>query len=432
MDFSIITKPDLLKAGKSIDFEGIPVKFISNNYWIELPNQREYPFKYLTREAYKIANNTEENLEFKSTEPNRKYIKDLNLKLNYYSHNLNFFKKYEIEDFSHVAGKKYRKDNPENVRYSKLILPLVKKLNYWAASSLIEDFVFQEDNKWQWSGTFKKYLWIRIYRKNDSKSVYFVLGVNEQGELNVHLNCQRSNHTKGSFKPLPDMKIKAFDEYLRESDYSDKRISKNRLSNYSWESLIEYTQNHFYQYASLYDELEALTKDTSSSKKSDSNFLSLTPNDAPDKTKSYLNRKRGFKGKNINWSKKQFISSKLGLLGEELVIHNEKLKLEKIGLVNKAEKVAKKKDGEGYDILSFDDKKNEVFIEVKTTTGSIDEPFYISANEKIFCEENSEQYVIYRLYNYDYLNKSASFYKIKGTEISKFEFTPTNFEVSKN
>ncbi len=260
MNFSIITKPDLLKAGKSIDFEGIPVKFISNNYWIELPNQREYPFKYLTREAYKIANDTEENLEFKSTEPNRKYIKDLNLKLNYYSHNLNFFKKYEIEDFSHVAGKKYRKDNPENVRYSKLILPLVKKLNYWAASSLIEDFVFQEDNKWQWSGTFKKYLWIRIYRKNDSKGVYFVLGVNEQGELNVHLNCQRSNHTKGSFKPLPEVKIEAFDEYLRESDYSDKRISKNRLSNYSWESIIEYTQNHFYQYASLYDELEALTK----------------------------------------------------------------------------------------------------------------------------------------------------------------------------
>ena len=122
----------------------------------------------------------------------------------------------------------------------------------------------------------------------------------------------------------------------------------------------------------------------------------------------------------------------MGLLGEELVIHNEKLKLENIGLVKEVEKVEKKKDGEGYDILSFDDKGNKVFIEVKTTTGGIDEPFYISANEKLFCEENSEKYVIYCLYNYDYFNKSASFYKIKGSEISKFEFTPTNFEVSKN
>lgn len=432
MDLKGIKEKHLIEAGEEIDYNGIPRNFLNNNYWIELSNNREYPFKLLTRDAFKIASDTEESIEFKSTEQNRSYLKTLNVNLNYYPQNLNFFKKHEIEDYSTVAGEPYRKENTENVRYSQLIFPLVKKLNYWAKESLIEDFTAQVDNKWQWSGTFKKYLWIRVYRKNDSKSVYFVLGINEEGELNIHLNCQRSNHTKGSFKPLAQIKIDAFDNYLRESDYSDKKIDKEKLKNYTWESLIEYTQNHFHQYAALYDELEALTKDSSSPNSSPSNYLSLTPDDSPDKTKTYLKGKRSFKGVDINWSKKQFVSSKLGLLGEELVIHNEKNKLNKLGLFKEAEKVVKRKDGVGYDILSFDEKGQEIYIEVKTTSKGIDEPFYISANEKYFCEENRDKYLIFRLFNYNYINKSASFYEINGYEISDFEFTPTNFEVSKN
>src|SRR5690606_9754313 len=137
-------------------------------------------------------------------------------------------------------------------------------------------------------------------------------------------------------------------------------------------------------------------------------------------------------GRRSNWSKKQLVSSKLGLLGEELVIYIEKQKLKQLGLNDRVEKVEKKLDGEGFDILSFDENGEEICIEVKTTTGGVDEPFYLSINEKAFYELNIDKYVIYRLYNYSYQNKTASIYKIKGSELNKFDLLPTNFEVSKS
>src|SRR5690606_38526488 len=126
------------------------------------------------------------------------------------------------------------------------------------------------------------------------------------------------------------------------------------------------------------------------------------------------------------------VSSKLGLLGEELVIHFEREKLKGLGFFDKAEEVKKKIDGEGYDILSFDENGNEMYIEVKTTKGNSDEPFYLSINEKAFCELNSDKYIIYRLHNYNYLTKTARIYKIKGSELENFDLAPINFEVSKS
>ncbi|WP_178989028.1 DUF3883 domain-containing protein [Winogradskyella schleiferi] len=429
MKLAGITDSHIKLAAKEIDFSGIQHNSINNKYWVKV-GKREYPFKYLTNEAYKLANNTKEDLDFQSTKPYRDYVEGLGFKIKFYPQNLNFFKGYEIEDYNKVAGLKYRKSNDENVRYSKLILPNVKKINFWAANSLIEDFYAQKDNHWQWSGTFKSYLWIRIYRKGGSKKVYFVLGINEDGNLSIHLNCQRSNHTGGKTKALPQHLINNFDSYLNDADYSPKYITPEILKNYNWETLIEFTQNYFYDYASLYDELESLIKtiDLTATKQQ----FTLFPSNIPDETKSYVNRQRSFKGQKTNWSKKQVVSSKLGLLGEELVIHIERKKLEKIGLTDKAEKVEKKLDGEGYDILSFDENENEIYIEVKTTTGNSDEPFYLSINEKVFCDLNRDKYMIYRLHNYNYQNKTAKIYKVSGKELYTFDLLPTNFEVSKS
>ena len=60
-------------------------------------------------------------------------------------------------------------------------------------------------------------------------------------------------------------------------------------------------------------------------------------------------------------------------------------------------------DGLGYDIKSvyFDEVSKEVkplYIEVKSTIGGINTPFYLSANEKRVAEEKGEDYSIYRLF----------------------------------
>ena len=428
MKLSAINKKHLITAGQYIDHNGISNGNIFNNYYVELPNGKEYPFKQLTREAYEIAHSGKEELDFQSTKGYRNYVKNLGLNINHYTQNINFFKEYEISDFEVVAGKKYRKTNKENVRYGKLILPLVKKLNYWASNSKVEDFKVQNDHSWQWSGTFKSYLWIRIYRPYDSKKVFFNIGIDGDGKLYIQLNCQRSNHTGGSTKALSKTKIEAFDAYLTESNYSPKIIEKSNLKNHDWDSLIDITQDFFYQNAALYDELELITKETIQD--IDRQFY-LEPSKVPDSTKSYVNRKRSFKGYETDWGKKRAVSSKLGLAGEQLVIRTEKEKLKKVGLASKAEKVRKAKDGEGYDIFSYSESGKEQYIEVKTTKGNSDEPFYLSINERVFCEMNKDKYVIYRLHNYNNIQNSAKCYKIFGEELDNFEMSPINYEVSK-
>lgn len=58
-------------------------------------------------------------------------------------------------------------------------------------------------------------------------------------------------------------------------------------------------------------------------------------------------------------------------------------------------------DGAGYDILSrIDGNYVRLYIEVKTTKKGLEEPFFMSANEKAFMElyDNVE---IYRVYNFN-------------------------------
>jgi Domain of unknown function (DUF3883) len=55
-------------------------------------------------------------------------------------------------------------------------------------------------------------------------------------------------------------------------------------------------------------------------------------------------------------------------------------------------------DGEGYDILSFEESGAERLIEVKTTKYGIDTPFFVSRNEVRTSERRALTYHLYRLY----------------------------------
>lgn len=70
-------------------------------------------------------------------------------------------------------------------------------------------------------------------------------------------------------------------------------------------------------------------------------------------------------------------------------------------------------DGAGYDISSFDKDKKIVYIEVKTTTGRKETPFYMSATEYAFFELHKDNYIIARVYDFD-----------KETGTGKIEYLP--------
>ncbi|MDR8391407.1 DUF3883 domain-containing protein [Aliifodinibius sp. S!AR15-10] len=108
-------------------------------------------------------------------------------------------------------------------------------------------------------------------------------------------------------------------------------------------------------------------------------------------------------------------NKKLGLLGEKFVIKYEKQKLLTIGQENLADKIEHISqtvgDSAGFDILSFDDKGNEKFIEVKTTKLDKNSPFYFTRNELGLSRNKNDQYSLYRVFRFQ---KKPQFYQLQG------------------
>lgn len=97
-------------------------------------------------------------------------------------------------------------------------------------------------------------------------------------------------------------------------------------------------------------------------------------------------------------------NASLGLAGEELVVKFERHRLFKAGfdlLAEKVEHVSRTQgDGLGFDILSFDERGHERFIEVKTTTFAKETPFFASSSELDFARKNAERFILFRLFEF--------------------------------
>ena len=101
--------------------------------------------------------------------------------------------------------------------------------------------------------------------------------------------------------------------------------------------------------------------------------------------------------KKVDYVKRDQQRRGLGKDGEQWVMQYEQ---DRVGECN-VKNIASECDTAGYDILSVeDDGSTPRYIEVKTTTGSIDTPFFFSDNELKFSEMHKEHYYLYRLYEY--------------------------------
>jgi hypothetical protein len=106
----------------------------------------------------------------------------------------------------------------------------------------------------------------------------------------------------------------------------------------------------------------------------------------------------------FNPVERDFRNRKLGRDGEELVLQFERDRLKQFDrpdLVKKIRWVSEEDgDGAGYDILSFDEKGKERFLEVKTTVGPDITPFYITRNELSFSSERPEAFRLCRVFDF--------------------------------
>lgn len=138
-------------------------------------------------------------------------------------------------------------------------------------------------------------------------------------------------------------------------------------------------------------------------------------------------------GIRTNYAAKQKRQAKVGLLGELAVLKLEQERLARLGSKKMPKHISVEEgDGTGYDILSYDDNGEEIYIEVKTTTKGGEEPFYLSLGELLCMQKYQEKYKIFRLYDFDYKeNRMGKYYVISGDGLSDLELQPTNFLVGR-
>jgi len=105
-----------------------------------------------------------------------------------------------------------------------------------------------------------------------------------------------------------------------------------------------------------------------------------------------------------NYLEREARNRSLGSAGEEFVLNFERarlLSLNKDLLAGRIEHTSRTRgDGEGYDILSFEESGRERLIEVKTTKYGRETPFFVSSNEVAVSESHADQYHLYRLFGF--------------------------------
>ena len=99
-------------------------------------------------------------------------------------------------------------------------------------------------------------------------------------------------------------------------------------------------------------------------------------------------------------------------------------------LANKIIHVSKiEGDSAGYDIKSFHQDGSVKYIEVKTTRGGIYTPFFMSLNEIRFSEIHSDNYVLYRVFDFEIDTKIGKVFALSGNIKKAAQLEAINFRV---
>ncbi|QQE11521.1 DUF3427 domain-containing protein [Planctomycetota bacterium] len=121
----------------------------------------------------------------------------------------------------------------------------------------------------------------------------------------------------------------------------------------------------------------------------------------------------------------------IGLQGEKLVLEYERDRLTKAGQPELAQKITHTSmlegDGTGFDIHSYKENGDPLYIEVKTTKGGPHADIYITINEQAFSERESANYAMYRVYDFNPTLNTGKLYIRHGNISDHFGFTPLTF-----
>lgn len=130
----------------------------------------------------------------------------------------------------------------------------------------------------------------------------------------------------------------------------------------------------------------------------------------------------------INYLEREQLNRSLGELGEQVVLEYEQWQLRKMGkeqLAKQVQWISQDDDGAGYDILSRNLDGTYKFIEVKTTRLGKETPFFFSKGELVFSQRNTENYHLFRVFNFD---SNAKIFTMNGGLDTICQSEPVNYQ----
>jgi hypothetical protein len=147
---------------------------------------------------------------------------------------------------------------------------------------------------------------------------------------------------------------------------------------------------------------------------------------------------RRFIGRKVDWEKLRDRNNEIGDQGEEFILEFEidrlveTLSIERTLAIQNVQHLSRLQgDGLGYDIYSINDDGSPRYIEVKTTSGDFNQPFFMSENERRFFEEYGDSAFIYRVYNFNKETRHGNVRIISASELfSNFNFDTTTWKVT--
>lgn len=158
----------------------------------------------------------------------------------------------------------------------------------------------------------------------------------------------------------------------------------------------------------------------------------------PTEVKKIKEKTNRFIARKIDWEKARDRNNEIGDQGEEFVLEFEidrlieKLSIDRITAIQNVQHLSRLQgDGLGYDIFSINDDGSSRYIEVKTTSGDFNQPFYMSKNERHFFEAYEASAFIYRVYNFNRETRRGDVRIISQNELfSDFNFDTITWQVT--
>jgi hypothetical protein len=333
-----------------------------------------------------------------------------------------FFTAQNFDTYAELVKTPYNSEDPTHQSHRDFMVDtLGSKIKYWAdqvVSSLpgfTKVYHGNFTNQIGISGVggrqvIKNYVWAKISTPaGHDAGIYFTVDINGatrclQYKLDYDYRTDRS--------PTPEKKQQLEQSHNRTN--LAQVITPEQLVNFTWETLIQQTVSFIQDYHELFSTWIEFVNDTTDSIdlprqsliKQDPPLI-RTEDTAPEYTPSGRSRR-------IDFEEQQERNTTIGAAGEELVRQYEANLLSAAGYSELALRVRTfETDGEGYDVESFypEDIERKKYIEVKTTTGPANTPFFLSRNELAQAQNYQPSYSLYRLYNYNETRGTANFYE---------------------